>query len=189
MTADVPDPSLSANPTNERPHAPPDDTESIYYEGRPLFGGKPGQVILFTVLGIIFLILPIVLRFWMTKWPDKWACLAMIVVGIVLLLIPVFITQRIRYRISNYRIDYERGLIGKDINSLELWHVEDISFHQTLIDRLLGIGTIQVISHDDNMPNLFMHGLPNARKLFEELKQRIISVKRQTGVLKVDTGT
>jgi len=45
------------------------------------------------------------------------------------------------------------------------------------------------MSHDDTMPDLHMHGIPDARKIFEELKQRVIAVKRQTGVLKVDTGT
>jgi hypothetical protein len=33
-----------------------------------------------------------------------------------------------------------------------------------------------------------MHGLPNPRPLFETLKQRVISVKRSRGVLKVDGG-
>ena len=95
----------------------------------------------------------------------------------------------IRYRITNYRIDYERGLIGKDIDTLELWHVEDIHFHQTIFDRLLGIGSINVISHDQTTPKLTMHSLPHCRTLFEQLKQRIIAVKRQRGVVKMDTGT
>ena len=171
------------------PHAPPDDSEAVYYDGRPMLGGKPGQVMGLIALGIICLIGPIIFRLVAHHWPERWAIIAMIVVAVILFLIPVVITQQIRYRISNYRIDYERGLIGKDIKSLELWHVEDISFHQSLIDRFLGIGTIRVMSHDETMPDLRMHGIPNARKLFEELKQRIIAVKRQTGVLKVDTGT
>ena len=90
---------------------------------------------------------------------------------------------------TNYRIDYERGLIGKDIDTLELWHVEDIQFHQTFLDRLLAMGTITVISHDLTTPRLIMHSLPNSRHLFDQLKQRIIAVKRQRGVLKMDTGS
>ena len=189
MSAANPSPLPSSNPAvPTTPHAPPDDSEAIYYEGRPMLGGKPGQVMGLIALAIICLIGPIIWRLTAHEWPHRWAVIAMIVVGLILLLIPIVITQQVRYRISNYRIDYERGLIGKDINSLELWHVEDISFHQSLIDRFLGIGTIRVMSHDDTMPDLHMHGIPNARKLFEELKQRIIAVKRQTGVLKVDTG-
>ncbi|MDB5291935.1 MAG: hypothetical protein JWL69_3176, partial [Phycisphaerales bacterium] len=80
-------------------------------------------------------------------------------------------------------------LLGKDIDTLELWHVEDIQFNQSILDRLLAIGTITITSHDQTTPILIMHSLPHSRHLFDQLKQRIISVKRQRGVLKVDTGT
>jgi uncharacterized membrane protein YdbT with pleckstrin-like domain len=115
--------------------------------------------------------------------------ITLLVIGVLLWIIPYLLTKSIRYRISNYRIDYERGLISKDISTLELWHVEDLSFHQSLLDRILNIGTIRVMSHDDSIPELRMRGLPDGRKIFEELKQRIIAVKRQSGVLKLDTGS
>jgi hypothetical protein len=94
-----------------------------------------------------------------------------------------------RYRITNYRIDFERGWLGKTIDTLELWHVEDIRYHQTFLDRLLNVGTITVVSHDESLPRLELKGLPNPRPLFETLKQRVIAVKRQRGVIKMDTGS
>jgi uncharacterized membrane protein YdbT with pleckstrin-like domain len=101
---------------------------------------------------------------------------------------PVLMQRTVRYRVSNYRIDYERGLLSKTIDTLELWHVEDIRFHQTLLDRMLSTGTITVISHDDTTPQLVLRGVPNPRPLFETLKQRVIAVKRQRGVVKMDVG-
>ena len=38
------------------------------------------------------------------------------------------------------------------------------------------------------MPLLVMHDIPHARELFEQLKQRIIAVKRSRGVIKMDPG-
>jgi len=93
-----------------------------------------------------------------------------------------------RYDITNYRIDYERGIFSKNIDTLELWHVEDINFHQSVIDRIVNTGDITVLSHDDTTPKLELNGSPNPRPLFESLKQRIIAVKRQRGVIKMDTG-
>jgi uncharacterized membrane protein YdbT with pleckstrin-like domain len=107
----------------------------------------------------------------------------------VFVLIPIIMVKTYRYRISNYRIDYERGLLSRNIDTLELWHVEDISFHQSLLDRILGVGTIMVISHDDTNPRLELKSLPNPRPIFDMLKQRIIAVKRQRGVIKMDVGT
>ena len=56
-------------------------------------------------------------------------------------------------------------------------------------DKILAVGTIEIFSHDDTTPNLYMRGIPHARQLFTTLEQRIIAVKRQRGVLKVDAGT
>lgn len=171
------------------PHAPPMDEEAVYYEGSPVFGGEPGKVILFALAGTLALIAPVLIRAFAHQWPQKYLSLGLVILGLILWIIPQFITRSKRYRISNYRIDFEHGMLSKDIKSLELWHVEDLSFHQSLLDRLLGIGAIRVQSHDDNMPDLDMRGLPHARKLFEELKLRVIAVKRQQGVMKLDTGT
>ncbi|HZK81552.1 MAG TPA: PH domain-containing protein [Humisphaera sp.] len=180
----------SAIPPADRPHAPPADDESIYYQGSPLLGGQPEKIVSMALCGTLLLISPILYRIFGPgkMFPPHWALIALVSAGIILWIIPYVLTKTIRYRISNYRIDFERGLISKDISTLELWHVEDLSFHQSIFDRILGIGTIRVMSHDDTIPDLRMRGLPDGRKIFEELKQRIIAVKRQSGVMKLDTG-
>ena len=93
------------------------------------------------------------------------------------------LTRSMRYRISNYRIDYERGVFSKDIDTLELWHVEDLKFHQSLLDRILRIGGITVVSHDDTTPKLLLRALPNPRPIYEQLRDAIIDISRQRGVI------
>lgn len=180
----------------DAPHAPPTDEESTYFAGPPLLGGKPEKVLGLIALGTFFLLVPTIFRICKGDWLTEaytggtGTCMTVVlsVVGGILLVVSMIVARSVYYRISNYRIDYERGILARDISSLELWHVEDISLHQSILDRILGVGTIRVIAHDENMPDLHMNGLPNARKIFEELKQRIIAVKRQPGVMKVDTG-
>jgi membrane protein YdbS with pleckstrin-like domain len=169
------------------PHRAPDDMEEIYYEGSPLLRGQLGKGFLWILGGLILIALSIAapILHWNLPW---WAYVAVAVVGLVLIFVPLIQSKTIRYRISNYRIDFERGLLSKNIDSLELWHVEDVSFHQSLLDRILGVGNIKVISHDDTLPTLVMHDIPHARPLFEQLKQRIIAVKRSRGVIKMDPG-
>src|SRR5579862_7363681 len=145
--------------SSDRPHAPPMDEEAIYYEGSPLLGGRPEKVFLLAVAGTFFLIVPILIRVvFKFHSPEPWTTLILLAVGLCFWISTFVIVKSIRYRISNYRIDYERGIISKNINTLELWHVEDIAFHQSIIGRILGIGTISVTSHDDNMPDLEMRG-------------------------------
>ena len=111
-----------------------------------------------------------------------------VVVGVVLFLVPVIKAKTIRYKISNYRIDFERGWFSKSIDTMELWHVEDLRFNQSFLDRILSVGSITVLSHDDTTPKLILQGLPNPRPIFSALEQRVIAVKRQSGVIKTDSG-
>ena len=103
-------------------------------------------------------------------------------------MIPVLQLRARRYRITNYRIDFERGFFSKTIDTLELWHVEDLHFFQSLFDRIMNVGNITVLAHDDTMPRLEIRGIPSPRPLYETLKQRVIAVKRQRGVIKMDPG-
>jgi hypothetical protein len=63
-----------------------------------------------------------------------------------------------------------------------------LHFHQSLLNQILNVGTITVLSRDETMPHLELHGIPNPRPLYEMLKQRVIAVKRQRGVIKMDPG-
>jgi len=174
---------------NDRPHKEPSDAEEIYYEGSPPWRGLGPKMLLWPLVGIILIAVPFMLHKYIPSISlPLWAWAAFILVGLIFPTIPMLYAKTHRYRISNYRIDYERGLFGKDIDTLELWHVEDLHFHQSILDRILGVGTIHVISHDENLPELCIRGIPKPRPLFETLKQRVIAVKRARGVMKVDPG-
>jgi len=188
-------PAVAADPLTGQPltpHKPADDTEQIYYEGSPMVRGVLGRGIWWCLLGVLLIAVPIAAYFirqphsFLSPW---WLSLVPIVIGLVLFFIPMLKTKTVRYRITNYRIDFERGWFSKDIDTLELWHVEDLKFHQSFIDRILGVGSIIILSHDETMPKLTLLGLPNPRPIFDALKQRVIAVKRQNGVVKIDSGS
>jgi membrane protein YdbS with pleckstrin-like domain len=189
MSTSGPNPTSGLTPIStgpDHPHAEPDDREEVYFQGSPPLRALAGKVFLFGLLAVALLALAILLIHTHTgPWSLK---LGTIVVALLVPLIPWIISKRVRYRISNYRIDYERGLLAKTIDTLELWHVEDLHFHQSILERILGVGSIHVISHDESMPNLCLFGIPNPRPIYETLKQRVIAVKRQRGVIKMDPG-
>ena len=165
-----------------------EEDEKVYFEGSPILRGDIGRLILLALAGVVIIALPILavsFGWWSTPW---WGWIAFIVLGILFLVLPYALVKTIRYRITNYRIDYEHGLVSKTIDTLELWHVDDIHFRQSLIDRIFAVGTITVISNDNTTPKLPLHGLPRPRELFDQLKQRVIAVKRMRGVIKMDLG-
>ena len=149
-----------------------------------------GRVSLYTLIGLLLIALPFVWR-GITKdhvLPVWWLTLGFIVLGILCISFPMLLALHVRYRISNYRIDFERGLLTKQIDTMELWHVEDIHFQQGVFDRIFNVGCITIMSNDKTTPKLDLHGVPKPREIFESLKKRIIAVKRQSGVMKMDIG-
>ena len=171
------------------PHAEANDQEEVYYQGSPMLRGHFGHMFLCTFIGLVLIAVPIVWVHYMKSHMLWWIIISFIAAGIITMIIPMLLVKRTRYRITNYRIDFERGWLSTTIDTLELWHVEDIKFHQSLWEKIVGVGSIAILSHDDTTPNLALHGVPHARQLFTTLEQRIIAVKRQRGVLKVDSGT
>ena len=167
------------------------ESESVYFEGSPLVRGSLGSLLAFGAAGILLIASPFIYRYYVSdppSWPTWWLTLVLILAGLLALVIPVLAARTVRYRISNFRIDYERGLLGKTIDTMELWHVDDIKFHQSFLARLLGVGTITIMSDDQTTPSLDLRGLPNPRIIFDALKNRIIAIKRSRGVVKMDTG-
>ncbi|NVB37876.1 PH domain-containing protein [Pseudenhygromyxa sp. WMMC2535] len=78
-----------------------------------------------------------------------------------------------KFKITGRRVETEHGVLGKSVDSLELWRVLDVKYTQSVLDRLLGNGRITLISTDQSDPNLDLHGLPNHRALFEKLRDAV----------------
>lgn len=181
--ADEKRPMSVVAPGAESTEKPGETHEIVYFEGSPTWCGYLARLLGCGLLGVGLLVAAVLLRGYGWWVPAAGVLLALAVVSL-----PVLLIRSVRYRISNYRIDYERGIFSKDIDTLELWHVEDLNFHQSLLDRILRIGTITVVSHDETTPRLVLRALPNPRPLFDTLKHWIIVVKKQRGVIKLDAG-
>jgi hypothetical protein len=184
MSIAMPDPI----PPGNVPHKPTDDSESVYYEGSPLLLGEIGKVAAWGAAGFLLLFI-VFWDFYKWQWNLPWYIpTALAVSGLLMLLIPPFTRKTLVYRITNYRIDLTTGLLARNTDTLELWHVEDLRLHRSFINRLLGVGTIAIYGKDPTTPKMVLRGLPHPQTLFREMEQRVIAVKRQQGVIKVDPG-
>jgi len=83
-----------------------------------------------------------------------------------------------KYKVSLRRVEYEKGIISKHVDSLELWRVLDVRYSQTLFDRITGNGRITLVSTDKSDPELLLFGLPKHRELFEQLRDAVQSARQ-----------
>lgn len=72
------------------------------------------------------------------------------------------------YTITSQRIMVKTGLIGKNVEEIELLRVRDLSVAQSIMDRMLGIGTLTVFSDDASAPQLLFRKsmMPKPSKMF-----------------------
>ena len=89
----------------------------------------------------------------------------------------------LKFLITTRAIDVESGLFSKNIETLQLWRVRDLEFHQTMTDRLLGVSRVQLFTHDETTPQLLLWGLPGSRRIFEQLQDALEIARRSRNVI------
>ena len=69
----------------------------------------------------------------------------------------------VQYRLTSLRFFHETGVLVHTTDLIEVIDMDDITFRQTLIDRMTGVGTICIESSDRSHPMLWIHGIENVR--------------------------
>src|SRR5438045_81508 len=91
------------------PHTPADDKEEVYFEGSPLLRGDLGRFFICAIIAALLIAIPILGDRYQSSFMRPWVWIVCFVLAIICLLIPFIIIRTVRYRITNYRIDFERG--------------------------------------------------------------------------------
>ncbi len=89
-----------------------------------------------------------------------------------------FYRKSMKFRVTTTVIEFERGLLSKRIDVLQLWRIRDVVYKQNLVDRILGIAHVEVVAQDPTNPDLEIVGMPASRQLFEQLRDSI-EIQRQ----------
>jgi uncharacterized membrane protein YdbT with pleckstrin-like domain len=91
-----------------------------------------------------------------------------------------------RYRLTPQTFFHERGLLVKSTSPIEIIRIDDIAMKQTVLERLMGVGTIRILSNDATDPLLILKGIPDVRKTFEAIDQTRRAERRRRA-LRVNT--
>jgi uncharacterized membrane protein YdbT with pleckstrin-like domain len=88
----------------------------------------------------------------------------------------------VRYTLSNQRLVHERGILHRVNDRIELLDIDDITFEQTFWERLVGVGTLRIASHDRTNPELVLTGIENIKRVAEMLDNARLAERRKRGV-------
>ena len=81
------------------------------------------------------------------------------------------LSKTTKFYISTQRIKIERGIFSKTKNSVELFRIDDFDLIHPIGMRILGFGALHVKSSDRNVPNIYIYGLKEIDRLFEQLRE------------------
>ncbi len=98
-----------------------------------------------------------------TTWLVLFAVFA--VVWLVLLGVYFYRRFSVRYRLTNQRFVHQAGLLSRRTDRVEVIDMDDITFIQGPIERLVGVGRIKVTSSDRTHPEITLPGIDDVERV------------------------
>lgn len=130
-----------------------------------------------TLLGVILLAaVAVVVRL----TPDdttgntlQWIVLALLaVLAIPLVLVPFLRRQTTLYVVTSHRVMVRRGILNKYGKDITLSKITDVSFEQTLLDRIINSGSLRIESAGDS-PDELLRNIPQSHEV-QQLINRLM---------------
>ncbi len=81
----------------------------------------------------------------------------------------------VRYELTTQRLIHQKGLLSRVTDRIELIDIDDVTYRQGPVQRILGVGTIIITSSDRTHPTLEMPGIDPVR----EISGRIDDLRRE----------
>ncbi|ELS31141.1 MULTISPECIES: PH domain-containing protein [Pseudanabaena] len=76
-----------------------------------------------------------------------------------------------QYLITSQRIVIEVGIFSKEIETLEIYQIDDIHLEKPLNQRIMGTGNILLVTRDLSAPKVILDRLPiDVRELYEQMR-------------------
>ncbi len=91
-----------------------------------------------------------------------------------------------RFVVTTDRIESYRGLFSRSMDNIDMWRVNDLRFHQSFSQRLVGVGVVFVESTDATDPTLVIGPVPKAKDLYQRLREAVLEADRRRGVVHIE---
>ncbi|MFA5864050.1 MAG: PH domain-containing protein [Phycisphaerae bacterium] len=165
------------NPLN-----PADVDKELYFEGSPSLAALAGSFI----LAVFFLGLAGFIGYYFSQNHGGLVGLGLALAVVLWLVGKIIVFKSIFYRVTSDRIEFEEGVFNKDVDNMDLYRIVDLRLRRTLLDRIFGIGTIELVTNDENQPTCELYKIKNPRKIYDVLKKANLIADRRRGVMHIE---
>jgi hypothetical protein len=148
-----------------------------------LFQGSPSLApVYLTAAGyVVSLVLGVAVGM---AWKDglPWIILGTLLIGGAHLGIRYFQIKSVKYYISTSRIKITTGVFHRHIKEIELYRIQDTSAFQSFLSRILGKGSLFIVSGDKTEPRIVIKSVPNHEELREKLRNAVLAARQKAKV-------
>lgn len=93
-----------------------------------------------------------------------------------------FLSITERYVLTTERVRIYRGLIGRNIDDIELVRLQDIDFTQNAGERMFGIGDIRLHGADPSTPEVTLRNVHQPEEVRELIRRAWLDARKRYGV-------
>lgn len=155
------------------------------YEERDLWRGgfSPKAMVVYWIFALVITV-AIGVACVLIPEPMTWTASAIAAAAIWISLIFYCFYQRlsIDYRLTTQRLIFRRGILHQVTDRTEVIDIDDVQVVQGLIERMLGVGTIRLLSSDTSDPTLLMRGIDNAQQIAHLIDDARRDERRRRGM-------
>ena len=172
-----PSEAVPAAPKSEQADKAPDvyrdpKYEKQVWEGRPAWRSYWGLWVLWAILSLIGV-------FGSYRWSGSDSALFRAVLLIAAgAAVALFIREALRvlslrYRLTTQRLFIHKGLLTRVTDQLELVRVDDVRLRQSIVDRIVNTGSVEVIGTDNTDPDFTLESIRAPAEVAEALRMHV----------------
>jgi membrane protein YdbS with pleckstrin-like domain len=92
----------------------------------------------------------------------------------------------IGYEITPDRIEWSRGVFDRHVDNIDMFRVVDLKLQQSLLECLMGVGTVTLITTDETDPEFEFVKVRRCRRLYDALKEAGLNADKGRNVVHVE---
>lgn len=108
------------------------------------------------------------------------------VLVVLVLLLRIFRLKMIYYEVTSERIEWSRGIIDRRVDNLDMFRVVDLKMRRSLLDCMVGVGTVCLITNDKTDPEFNFEKIHDARGLYDILKTASLDADKTQNVFHIE---
>ena len=155
-----------------------------------MWEGRPSMMLLaghFAGMVLVLVAIPMLAFFFASAIPNPelvgfgWIATAFLfVIQFMVVLVAWIRLRSTLYHVTNQRVIVEQGVFSKRVDEIDLRYIDDSTFTQSLIERILGIGSVTLMSSDTSTPSYVLRSIRDPRGVRELIRaQAYQSSQRQ----------